>query len=304
MTKVKKKHFGVGDQDDLDLISAIWILTSNDANSIITYEGIRYRLELSAGYDVKQLVASRVELFRPSVSQDRLDRWKEEMRHNRSLPGWISDIPDPAKRAAQIDALTTDDVFRTQFRAAENAPPSSVEIIDWGLQHVDRLRRAGLESREERFKWITGLAFPIASMLIAIAALLSNAYLENRRRSSDIESKKYETTFRLKEQAYVSFMKGLWDAYDKAYRAETPSLFDKPALYQSLDHLEGVYHSIEPFLDKPKNEELWIKYQEFASMCLELQKSPKSTGREKYHEQFIAFRSYFQSQLYDSLFPR
>ena len=44
---------------------------------------------------------------------------------------------------------SVDDVFRSQFRTEKDALPSSLEVLSWGLQHIERLRKANLEAREE-----------------------------------------------------------------------------------------------------------------------------------------------------------
>jgi t-SNARE complex subunit (syntaxin) len=48
--------------------------------------------------------------------------------------------------------LSADDVFRSQFRTETDAPPSSLDVLSWGLQHIERLRKANLEAREEAIK--------------------------------------------------------------------------------------------------------------------------------------------------------
>lgn len=303
-----KSRTTIQDAHDLDIVSAIWILACNDENPIITYEGIRSRLGLASEFDIKGLVGTRAELFRHGIPAKRLAKWKQEMRAGRHLPAWIRDVDDEEKKTAAIEAMSVDSLFRSQFRAEANAPRSPIEIIDWGIQHIDRLRKAGVEARDERFRWITGLAVPlfsmVISMVIAVAAILTNSYSESRRTSSEVESKKYETTFRIKEDAYISFMKAIGDVYDRAYRSDTPAIIQRPALAQSIDRLETAYYSLEPFLNKQKQSEVLNKYQEFVSMCLELQKEPDSPDREKYLDKFLAFRLYFRTELYEALFPK
>lgn len=68
-------------------------------------------------------------------------------------PAWIRDLEDEASQLNAIKALSVDDVFRSQFRTEKDAPPSTLEILDWGLQHIGRLRKANLlEAREEVIK--------------------------------------------------------------------------------------------------------------------------------------------------------
>lgn len=70
----------------------------------------------------------------------------------RKRPAWIRDLEDEASRLEVIKALSVDDVFRSQFRTEKDAPPSTLEVLGWGLQHIERLRKANLEVREEVIK--------------------------------------------------------------------------------------------------------------------------------------------------------
>lgn len=132
--------------DEFDILSATWILASNDENPSITYEGIKYRLNLPDDYDVRELISSRADLFRRGIPRQRLDKWKQEMLEGKHLPSWIREIEDDAERQSTISSLTTNDVFRSQFRAERDAPQSEIEIITWGLEHIDRLRKANIEA--------------------------------------------------------------------------------------------------------------------------------------------------------------
>lgn len=148
------------DSDDLDTVSAIWILASNDENPLITYKGLVHRLGLPANCDVKAIVASRPELFRPGATESRINNWKTNLRAGKSLPAWIREIADPAARSAAIEAIAPSDVFRSQFRAHSNAERSPIEIIKWGLEHLDRLRKARTEATDASVKrWQMWLVF-------------------------------------------------------------------------------------------------------------------------------------------------
>lgn len=162
--------------DDLDMVSAIWILASNDKNPLITYKGLVHRLGLAAGYDIKAIVASRPELFRPGATRSRIDAWKREMLTDKSLPGWVNDINNAAERRVAIEAIAPNSVFRSQFRAHPNAERSPIEIIGWGLEHLDRLRRAKAEALDASAKmwqmwlvfWVTLLGV-VSQFVIAFA---------------------------------------------------------------------------------------------------------------------------------------
>lgn len=147
----KKKRDTIGEPDEFDIVSAIWVMASNDETPMITYEGIRYRMRLSDTFDVRALVRKRPDLFRQGASKSRLENWKNDMRSGKRLPSWIRDIENEQDRRARIDSLTTGDMFRSQFRTEADAPRSSIEVIDWGLQHIDRLRKARVEALETRY---------------------------------------------------------------------------------------------------------------------------------------------------------
>lgn len=164
-----RKRISVKSPEEFGILSAIWILASNDENPTITYEGIRYRLNLPIDYDLKLLIQSHGELFRRGIPQQRLDRWKQDMMGGKQIPSWLREIDDPEERQKRIQALTPDDVFRSQFRAERDAPKSEIQIIEWGLEHIDHLRRANLESWDQSAKtWQVGIAIFVGLLNIIV----------------------------------------------------------------------------------------------------------------------------------------
>jgi hypothetical protein len=102
--------------------------------------------------DLKDLVQKRGELFRQQVPEDRLQTWKEKLktanREGTYLPGWICEKWDTKEeRLKVITNIRHDDVFRSQFRYEPKAPPSELPLIEWGFQHIERLRKARYEAR-------------------------------------------------------------------------------------------------------------------------------------------------------------
>ena len=119
----------------------------------MTYKGIKYRLNSPTDCDVESLVEERGELFRSKVPVSHLKEWKTAMQSDiGKRPAWIRDLGDKTLQFQAIEELIRDDVFRSQFRTEKDAPPSTLEIIDWGLQYIERLRKANLEAREEMIK--------------------------------------------------------------------------------------------------------------------------------------------------------
>src|SRR4051812_23730636 len=100
---------------DQDIQSAIWVLSCIDENPIMTYRGIASRTAITEA-EARKLVSSRRELFRPGVRGSQLETWQAKMRTGRSVPAWISEMPDPKQQQKAIDDLSQNDVFRNQFR--------------------------------------------------------------------------------------------------------------------------------------------------------------------------------------------
>ena len=161
------------DPDQLDTLCSVWILACNDENPIISYKGLEDRLGLSEADDICGLIRSRRELFREGVPAVRLERWKNDMLAGRHLPSWIREISDKSARDRAIESLGRNDVFRSQFRTGKDSPKSSIEVIDWGLQHIDRLRKVSLEARAQTAKrWEIWLVFVLALANIIVTIVL------------------------------------------------------------------------------------------------------------------------------------
>ena len=87
-------------------------------------------------------------------------------------PAWIRDLEDQASQLEAIKVLSVDDVFRSQFRPEKDAPPSTLEVLSWGLQHIERLRKANLEAREEMIKrWQLWSVIILSVVNIAVTLL-------------------------------------------------------------------------------------------------------------------------------------
>lgn len=246
---------------DYDILASIWILACNDEMSQMTYEGIKYRLGLENNYDVKALIHSRGELFRKKTQQAQLALWIDDMLKGNHRPSWIRDILDEKERIEKIKTLTVNDVFRSQFRSEANSPRSEIEIINWGLQHIERLRNVAIEAKQEKTRKFTSVWLPILSTLVAVTAVVCsflNQYTSNKEQE---QLKHYEIEFKPRQEGYSTFMKFVLQAY---YRA---SKMDKKRTDSALDNLEGTYYNIEPFLSLNHRDSIWNLYQYYTNFC-------------------------------------
>jgi hypothetical protein len=162
--------------DEYAVLTAIWILASNDEKAMVTYRGIIHRLNLPATYDINGLVRKHGELFRLTMPPSRLEKWKSDMRIGKHIPSWIREVPI-GERARVIESLGPNDGFRSQFRTGEDAPQSPVAVIEWGLNHIERLRKASGEAREATAKsWQIWLVF--ATGILGVVATIVSALVK------------------------------------------------------------------------------------------------------------------------------
>lgn len=160
-------------KDEFAILSSIWILASNDENPLMTYQGIAYRLGINDILRIKKLISDHQEIFRLYVSKVQVNEWKQDMNAGKRLPGWIRDMEDPEKKEAAIMALTPEDIFRSQFRVVKNSPKTQIEVIQWGLEHIERLRKADLEERTTGLKFLEVWGALILSAINLVLLVLS-----------------------------------------------------------------------------------------------------------------------------------
>ena len=285
--------------DDLDILSAIWILSCNDENPIITYKGIVARLDLPDAYDIKALVRSRRELFRPGVLNSRLLAWKERMQNGKGRPSWITEIKDVAAQVKAIADLTTDDVFRNQFRVEDNAAKCDIEIMDWGLNHIDRLRKSAAEESEARVKKWSSVVIPFLSLLLAFLSVSTTVWLQRKSIDEQSDLKRYEVSFKPKQEAYSKFMSAISAA------ALSATAQEKENLLSQLSQAEQAYFSFEPFLKESSRNAVVKKFAEFGSLCVErssLNLDGDSAENKRYLQKVGEYKTSFQLMLYNSLF--
>lgn len=281
---------------NLDVLSSIWILACNDYNPQITYQGIIHRLGLPQNFDVKNLVKKHGELFRRKTTTKLLTAWKDDMINGRRLPTWIEEIKEPEKRTEAINNLQITDVFRSQFRPRGDSPKSEIEIISWGLEHIERLRKSEMEYYQEKTKKITGIAIPIISALIAFASLAITAYVNINSNRSQIELKNYEIKLKPKQQGYLSFMKSVSNLMTASSKKDIDSFL------QAKGELESAYYELEPFLSKYARNQTWENMQQYFAFCSILIENTDDAKISKFFDSYSLYRDNFRINLYNELF--
>ncbi len=283
--------------EQFDTVAAVWILASNDENPEISYRGLRQRLRLSEDVNERQLVARRGELFRLAIPQSRLEELRARYKAGKQLPSWLRELP-VVERAAAIDELTVDDFFRSQFRSDAGASRSPIEVVDWGLKHIDRLRSAFVEKEESKVKLWSGKWIPLASTTLAVIALVTSTYMQVHASSDQRALKEYELAFRPKVDAYTRLMQGLSKSFEMAtYPGD-------PRLNATFDEIELAEIQLDPFLSVGVRAKVKDEVQEFIRFCLDIRR-PKPTAAPVSDQQigtFIAHRDMLRDTLFAALF--
>jgi hypothetical protein len=296
------------DNYDFGLLSAIWILACNDDAALMLYRSIEFRLGTEETLNLKNLISKHGELFRKKCPESELLKWKQKMLMGNFLPSWIRDIPNENDRKEAINSITVDDVFRSQFRPKLESPTSSIDIINWGLEHLERARKYKIEAREEKWKRWKEVGIPLISIVIALLTVLFTSYWQYENIQAQREIKEYELSFRPRQEGYSKFMTLINNGYELS--AKTAKLPDQVKSGNEMvgyfSQLENTYYGIEPFLTEEKRNKLWNKYQEYQSFLFTI--SEKNTEqrtdaeRNKLIDTFLEFKHFFKDELKQGLF--
>ena len=287
-----------GNESLLDTISAIWILASNDENPEISYIGLRHRLHLAEWIDERQLVAQRGELFRLKIPKTRLTEIKTRYRIGSHLPIWLREIPEGQKREETIENLTEDDFFRSQFRAEPNAPRSPIEIMNWGLQHIDRLRKTAIGVRETKMKRWSSIWIPLLSTCITLVAVSGSLYVQRQASADQRALKEYEVSFRPKVDGYTRFLQALSTSFERAANPQ------KAGLSESFNDADLIVIQLEPFLKSNIRDRFRNDFMLFENFCFETKPRDQLTKMQadSVIDVFIKYRNGFHTTLYSALF--
>lgn len=280
--------------DNLDIVSSIWILASNDENCFITYKSVKHRLGLEENFDVEKLISLHGELFRLKAPKNAIENWKTEMLNGRHLPSWIKAITDNNLQKQTINNLTENDIFRSQFRAKINAKPSNIEIINWGLEHIDRIRRISLEKKDEKFKKFSSFWVPILSTIISLVAVASSYFIQNNILKNQTNLKKTELEYKTKQDSYTNLMKNLTNCFI--------NIDKKDKVLNNLDSIETNFYNIENLIEKKDADEVWKEYQKFTCFCYK--NLDKKMSEKMLVDSCLTYKYSMKTKLQKSLFGK
>jgi hypothetical protein len=292
----------MNDVEKSGVVSAIWILSCNDEKSLMVYESIKFRLGLTKTDEIKEIIKEYGELFRLNLPKSQLADWKDEMKKSsKKGPSYIIEIEDKSEREKEIDDLKPEDGFRSQFRTEANSPKSEVTLISWGLEHIERRRKANLEFKDSKWKWLKEGVLPILSIIVALVAVIASALTQYYNNTKQEELKKYEISFKSRVDQYSSLM----DSYEAA--TESAVLRDGNNLQKNLRQLESEFYKIKPFLSKEARGNFTTNFKQLSVFLNEMvskENEKAGTLNLAVMENSLKFRNYFSETLYEDLFER
>jgi len=268
------------EQDDFDVLSAIWILASRDKNNLITFEGVKYRLDLKNDYDIAAIIKRRGDLFRRGAPNAEILAWQEEMKKGPILPTYILNIKDSEKRLHAINAINKNNVFRSQFRADKASPVTDLEIVKWGLDHIEHLRTAKSDRNEKRYnRWKD-----IILIGVAFISLMLSSFLSYKSLQAQISNTQLQVTFLPKQKAYTELLDkmnvclGVLPFGDQG---------DKTTIGVKEHDMDSAFLNVRAFLDQNEADQLEKKRTEYhAFLDGETSKQQKGKGNYIYETAF------------------
>lgn len=272
--------FGLGRQRrfDPDTLSSIWVMACRDDSPVVTAYSAAYRLGDVTPDEVMELVRGRREMFRLGLTGAQSRAWKDRYREGReggedgekperaAPPDWIRVFDEEGPEADQrrvkawlgdgaiasskqaldrfLDKgfVIDEQVFRSQFRADHElrAEPSDLQTVNWGLEHIDRLRRGRAETRQHLIALTTGIGGVAIGALVALTAPVVTTIYQGRPLDT--------ARFTIDHQQLVNGYGALGTAVAEARRAARAG--DGEALAASLGPITTAATTLRLLLDE------------------------------------------------------
>ncbi|HPG32206.1 MAG TPA: hypothetical protein PLM34_00025 [Lentimicrobium sp.] len=149
---------------------AIWVKACNDEQPIMFYNSLMDSLGIEDEQGLRELISMNKELFRP-LSPIALDRYKTYYNENidNFPPGLVGVGEDP------IDAVNNLNIhcgFTSQFRRRPNEQKSPKEIIEMGVNYIEKKWELEVKYTEIRDRFWGNLIIPILALLVALLAVI------------------------------------------------------------------------------------------------------------------------------------
>jgi hypothetical protein len=290
------------------LVSAIWILSCNDPIPTMTYDYILKRLGLNEE-EVKELIKNHKELFSTSISPNWREAWKNKMLKGELLPSRIASKTDPTEKKKEIEELVKKDLFRSQFRLSCSASITPIEITKWGLEHIEKTRKAQNEVKEEWWKKLKEIWIPLvsifASIIISVGTIIITSYWQGQTIESQRQIKELELSYKPKLEGYLSLLQIIDNSFDLAIKK---SLTSKPVTENNFElsdnflKIDNSFYVLEPFLLDETKQTLRQKLSDYKIFLADVYKSKGAERLAENINKSAEFSNFIKKELSKELF--
>ena len=182
----------------------------------------------------------------------------------------------------------------------KDAERSPIAVISWGLEHIERIRKACVENKEQRFRIYKEFCFPLFSTIVAVFALGIGAYMQLAALKQQTVLKQYEVTFLAKQKGYAQLL----EAMHRLFFDSTTNLH--PNLPRELDEVQSAFFNTEPFLPDNRRRVVWDNVYDFMNFCTDASKKEIHTLQkadlDALLDKFIGLRDKIRTELDHDLF--
>ncbi len=187
----------------------------------------------------------------PAGEQERVREWLDDKSISSSKQALDSFLDDKFV----IDEIA----FRSQFRIDREleAEPSDLATVNWGLEHIERLRRGRAETRQSVVALTTGIGGVAIGAMVALTAPMITTLYQGRPADN--------ARFTIDHQARLDGYGALGKAAAAATRAVQAG--DRGALNGALTDIAGAAATLSPLVDPDTRKSLQQQQMHAVDSC-------------------------------------
>lgn len=187
------------------------------------------------------------------AEKDRIREWLDDKDKS------IKTAKDALARFLDRGFIIDDNAFRSQFRVDSRleSEPSDIATVNWGLEHIDRLRRGHTESRQSWIALFTGLSGVAIGAFVAVTAPMMTTLYQGR--PVDV------ARVTIDHQTLLTNAGSLGVAIAGARRANATG--DQAALRGALDSIDNAGAILQILLDGELRDDLRSQQMRLRDTC-------------------------------------
>lgn len=188
----KKTQLKKDSPEYFKILSAIWMISNTEECPLILYKQLYISLKISESIDLKGIIQDNREFFKHGSNQKELDIMKTIWKRDGLNPDYLKTSQKSEEVNNNIDKIGTDDVFKSYFRISGCNEKTSIEIINWGVNHIDKLQQAIKDKKKYMIFRFSAILLPLFTMIFSMSIHLLTSYNQQRLMNYNLTLKKIE----------------------------------------------------------------------------------------------------------------